>query len=450
MQVDRSLPPLTSCSVAVVGLGYVGLPLAIEFSKNQVCRRTGLILNRTVIGFDINKTRIHELRNGFDHTGESDAEELKSATNLLFTSSPEDLVNADVFIISVPTPIDRFKKPDLSALKSASSLVGSSLKLRRQQNSHTLPVVIYESTVFPGATEEVCIPILEQESGLVFNYDFFCGYSPERINPGDKIHSLTTIIKVTSGTTSESSIWVDQFYGSIIEAGTHLASSIKVAEAAKVIENTQRDLNIALINELALIFNLIGIDTLDVLEASGTKWNFMPFRPGLVGGHCIGVDPYYLTHKSEELGYHPEVVLAGRRINDRMGKWIAQQTILAMCTNNFPHSGSSVLLLGFTFKEDCSDTRNTRSYDIIQELARFSVKAIVHDPVADKSTVANEFGIDLLSGEIGEIDCQAIIVAVAHASYKAYTDDDWAQIKRDRPIFDLKGIVPRYLNPIRP
>ncbi|MDP5119947.1 MAG: nucleotide sugar dehydrogenase, partial [Prochlorococcaceae cyanobacterium MAG_34] len=345
---------MNDCTVAVIGLGYVGLPLAVELAKPQACLRTGDPLQRRVIGFDINSQRLEELRRGLDRTNETSAEDLQAALLLEFTSDPGHLAEVDVFVVTVPTPIDSAKRPDLTPLEKASATVGRALK---QRHSASTPLVIYESTVYPGATEEVCVPIIERESGLAFNEGFCCGYSPERINPGDKEHKLTTITKVTSGSTTQAAAWVDGFYGSIIVAGTHLAASIKVAEAAKVIENTQRDLNIALVNELAIIFRKLEIDTLDVLEAAGSKWNFLPFRPGLVGGHCIGVDPYYLTHKAEQLGYHPQVVLAGRRINDGMGSWVVEQLVLALARRGMVIAGARVLVLGLSFKENCPDLR---------------------------------------------------------------------------------------------
>ena len=327
---ESPLPQLDRCTVAVIGLGYVGLPLAVAFARPTSCLRTGAALQRQVIGFDINAQRLEELRRGLDRTRETTADELQAATLLQFSADPAELARAEVFVVTVPTPIDESKRPDLTPLERASTTVGAALRRRAEAGATTQPVVIDESTVYPGATEEVCVPILERTSGLRCNQDFAVGYSPERINPGDSEHKLTTIVKVTSGSTPQVAAWVDGFYGSIIAAGTHAAPSLKVAEAAKVIENTQRDLNIALVNELALIFKRLGIDTLDVLEAAGSKWNFLPFRPGLVGGHCIGVDPYYLTHKAEQVGYYPEVVLAGRRINDAMGSWAAEQLVLAM------------------------------------------------------------------------------------------------------------------------
>ncbi|WP_257550930.1 Vi polysaccharide biosynthesis UDP-N-acetylglucosamine C-6 dehydrogenase TviB [Sphingopyxis sp. DBS4] len=384
-------------TVAVVGLGYVGLPLAVEFGKH-----------RPVIGFDIRKERIAELRGGSDHTLETSPEELAEAKQLSFTADPADLAKATIYIVTVPTPIDASKRPDLTPLIRASETLGKVLKRG--------DIVIYESTVYPGATEEDCVPVLERISGLKFNEDFFAGYSPERINPGDKAHRLTTIRKVTSGSTPEVAETVDRLYASIIEAGTWKAESIRVAEAAKVIENTQRDLNIALINELAIIFNRMGIDTEAVLKAAGTKWNFLPFRPGLVGGHCIGVDPYYLTYKAEMLGYHPQVILAGRRINDGMGAYIAGQMVKAMLKRRIQVDGARVLVLGLTFKENCPDLRNTRVIDVVTELQDYGIAVDVHDPWADVAEAVHEYGVDLVAApQAGAYD--GIILAVAHREF---------------------------------
>ena len=445
--MTTSLPPLNNCTVAVVGLGYVGLPLAVEFAKPQACHRTGAELNRRVIGFDINSQRLDELRQGIDRTNETSSEELKAVPLLEFTSDSAHLADADVFVVTVPTPIDGAKRPDLTPLEKASATVGRVLKQRR---SPTTPLVIYESTVFPGATEEVCVPILERESGLAFNEGFCCGYSPERINPGDNKHKLTTITKVTSGSTRESAAWVDGFYSSIIEAGTHLAPTLKVAEAAKVIENTQRDLNISLVNELAIIFSKMGIDTLDVLEAAGTKWNFLPFRPGLVGGHCIGVDPYYLTHKAEQLGYHPQVVLAGRRINDGMGRWVVEQLVLEMARMGMVIAGAKVLVLGLSFKENCPDLRNTRVVDVIEALQRYGMEPQVVDPWVDPEQARIEYGLTVLP-EIPSGQCwRAVVVALAHQQFRALTAEQWKPLLTpDGVLVDLKGTVPRELQPWR-
>jgi UDP-N-acetyl-D-galactosamine dehydrogenase len=447
-----TLPSLNDCTVAVIGLGYVGLPLAVEFAKPQPCRRTGVALQRRVIGFDINCQRLKELRQGIDRTNEISAEELISAKLLKFTSDPAQLAEADVFVVTVPTPIDSAKRPDLTPLEKASTTVGQALKQRR---SATTPMVIYESTVYPGATEEVCVPILERESGLRFNAaelgkGFFCGYSPERINPGDTEHKLPTITKVTSGSTAETAAWVDGLYGSIITAGTHQAASIQVAEAAKVIENTQRDLNIALVNELAIIFRQLGIDTLDVLEAAGTKWNFLPFRPGLVGGHCIGVDPYYLTHKAEQLGYCPHLVLAGRRINDGMGRWVVEQIVLEMALKKMLVGGAKVLVLGIAFKENCPDLRNTKVVDVIETLASYGMEAVVVDPWVDPDECFHEYGLAMEKVIPTNSSFQVVIAAVAHLSFVKMDAEEWLQLVDDKGILvDLKGIMPRSLNAMR-
>ena len=392
------LPALDDLTIAVIGLGYVGLPLAVEFGKR-----------RAVTGFDINRARIDALRTGHDSTREVTTEELAEARLLRFTADPADIADCNVFIVTVPTPIDAHKRPDLTPLIRASETVGSVLKRG--------DIVIYESTVYPGATEEDCVPVLERVSGLKFNRDFFAGYSPERINPGDKEHRLPAIRKVTSGSTPEAAELVDALYGQIITAGTYKAESIRVAEAAKVIENTQRDLNIALINELAIIFNKMGIDTEAVLKAAGTKWNFLPFRPGLVGGHCIGVDPYYLTHKAEAVGYHPQVILAGRRINDGMGAYVAGQMVKALLKRRIQVDGARVLILGLTFKENCPDLRNTRVVDVITELRDYGVAVDVHDPWADPAEARHEYALDLVAHPAPE-HYDGIVLAVAHTQYR--------------------------------
>ncbi|WP_255018832.1 nucleotide sugar dehydrogenase [Cyanobium sp. WKJ7-Wakatipu] len=434
----------------MIGLGYVGLPLAVEFGKPQTCRRTGALLQRRVIGFDINTQRLSELRAGHDRTNEISPAELQAALGLEFTNDPALLAEADVFVVTVPTPIDSAKRPDLTPLEKASATVGKALKARAAQGASTIPVVIYESTVYPGATEEVCVPILERESGLRFNDGFVCGYSPERINPGDNEHKLTTIIKVTSGSTPAAAAWVDGFYGSIIDAGTHLAASIKVAEAAKVIENTQRDLNIALVNELAIIFRQMDIDTLDVLEAAGTKWNFLPFRPGLVGGHCIGVDPYYLTHRAEQLGYHPQVVLAGRRINDGMGRWLVEQLVLELARRGLVIAGARVLVLGLSFKENCPDLRNTRVVDVIEALKRYGMEAEVVDPWVDGAEAQREYGLAVQAEPPAEQRYAAVVAAVAHREFAAWGAEQWQLLLQPGGLLlDLKGIIPRELQPLR-
>jgi len=448
--MTRALPPLNNCTVAVIGLGYVGLPLAVEFAKTQVCRRTGAALQRRVIGFDINSQRLEELRQGIDRTKETSAEELQAAQLLEFTSDQDQLADADVFVVTVPTPIDSAKRPDLMPLEKASATVGIALKSRACLGANSTPLVIYESTVYPGATEEVCVPILERESGLAFNRGFCCGYSPERINPGDTEHRLSTITKVTSGSMPEAATWIDAFYASIISAGTYLVSSLKVAEAAKVIENTQRDLNIALVNELAIIFRYLGIDTLDVLEAAGTKWNFLPFRPGLVGGHCIGVDPYYLTYKAEELGYYPQVVLAGRRINDGMGRWLAEQVVLGLAQRRLAVVGTRVLVLGLTFKENCPDLRNSKVVDLIRGLERYGMDVDVVDPCVDRAEAQQEYGIKVCSSVPAKGRYKAVVVAVAHQQFVVISPDQWRYLLAPGGVLlDLKGIIPRELQPMR-
>jgi len=443
-------PALPTCTVAVIGLGYVGLPLAVEFAKDQACVRTGAALRRRVIGFDVNFHRLEELRQGHDRTNETSAKELQAAERLEFTGDPAALAAADVYVITVPTPIDNAKRPDLTPLQKASATVGRALKERAGLGASSLPVVIYESTVYPGATEEVCVPILERESGLVFNRGFVCGYSPERINPGDHEHRLTTIMKVTSGSTIEASAWVDELYSSIIQAGTHRAASLKVAEAAKVIENTQRDLNIALVNELAIIFREMNIDTLDVLEAAGTKWNFLPFCPGLVGGHCIGVDPYYLTHKAEQLGYHPQVVLAGRRINDGMARWLVEQLVLELARRGTVIAGARVLVLGLSFKENCPDLRNTRVVDLIEALQRYGIEPVLVDPWVDPQEARREYGFMVLREIPADLCWTAVLAAVAHREFAALSIAEWSKLLEPSGVLlDLKGIVPRELGALR-
>ena len=407
--------------VAVIGLGYVGLPLAAEFGKT-----------RSVLGFDIDEERVGELAQGRDSTLEVTAEELIGATGLRFSSQADDLCTCDTFIVTVPTPIDEHKRPDLTPLLKASETIGKALRPGG--------VVVFESTVYPGATEEECVPVLERVSGLKFNEDFFVGYSPERINPGDKAHRVTTICKVTSGSTGEAADFVDALYRSIINAGTHKAPSIRVAEAAKVIENTQRDLNIALINELAIIFNRLEIDTEAVLAAAGTKWNFLPFRPGLVGGHCIGVDPYYLTHKAQAIGYHPEIILAGRRLNDGMGSYVVSQLVKAMTKRRIHVNGARVLVMGLAFKENCPDLRNTRVIDIINELADYNVAVDVYDPWIDAKEAAQEYGICPIKAPRHD-SYDAIIMAVAHDQFKDTGIEEIRRLgKTEHLIYDLKYI----------
>jgi len=416
--------------ISVIGLGYVGLPLAVEFSKQY-----------PVVGFDINKRRIGELQKGTDTTLEIEEVLLKevivsdmaaiNGKGLYCSDQIQDITTCNVYIITVPTPVDRNNRPDLTPLYKASETVGRVLKKG--------DIVVYESTVYPGVTEEECVPVLEQVSGLVFNVDFFCGYSPERINPGDKLHTVSKIKKITSGSTPETADKVDQLYRSIITAGTHKAPSIKVAEAAKVIENSQRDINIAFVNELAKIFNRLGIDTHEVLEASATKWNFLPFKPGLVGGHCIGVDPYYLAQKAQEVGYHPEIILAGRRLNDGMGAYIASEIVKLMIKNDIVVKNAALLLLGITFKENCPDVRNTRVVDIVRELASYEIKLTIYDPWANAEEVIHEYGIDIITDLPEDRMFDAIVLAVAH---KDYLNIDWTKkVKSGGIIYDVKGCL---------
>lgn len=415
---------LEDIKLGIIGLGYVGLPLAVEFGKQ-----------RKVVGFDINTNRISELKSGHDLTLEVSSEELASAENLSFSSSISDIVDCGIYIVTVPTPVDNANHPDFNPLISASKVVGSILKAG--------DIVIYESTVYPGATEEICVPVLEDVSGLKFNVDFFCGYSPERINPGDKEHRLPSIKKVTSGSTSFIAKMVDDLYAQIITAGTYMASSIKVAEAAKVIENTQRDLNIALMNELSLIFNKLGIDTLEVLQAAGTKWNFLPFRPGLVGGHCIGVDPYYLTNKAQQVGYYPEVILAGRRINDGMSAYVADQLIKLMLRKNIPVLGGRVLVLGLTFKENCPDIRNTKVVDVVNELKNYNIAVDIYDPWIDVNEAKSEYGLTCLSSEPIKGAYDAIVLAVGHSQFVALGEVGIKSFGRvGAVLYDVKSILP--------
>ncbi len=415
---------LTNARIAIIGLGYVGLPLAVEFGKKFNC-----------LGFDINRDRVNELKSGKDSTLEVEPELLKQADKLSFSDQTDDIKDCNVFIVTVPTPIDQHRRPDLSPLEGASRMLGKILKKN--------DVVIFESTVYPGASEEVCVPIMEELSGLTYNKDFFLGYSPERINPGDKEHRVTTIKKVTAGSNPQIADYVDAIYLSIITAGTHKASSIRVAEAAKVIENTQRDLNIALINELALIFNKLGIDTEEVLEAAGTKWNFLPFRPGLVGGHCISVDPYYLTHKAQEIGYNPEIILAGRRINDSMGAYVTESVIKLMTQHRIHVVDARILILGLTFKENCPDLRNTRVVDIISEFEAYHANVDVYDPWVDAAEAKHEYGLDMIAEpEAGTYD--AIILTVGHHQFIEMGVDKIRKFgKADNILFDVKYALPK-------
>lgn len=421
---------LNDVKIGIIGLGYVGLPLAVEFGKKY-----------PTVGFDIHKTRIEELKSGHDFTLEVSSEELADSQHIAYSCAVDDLKSCNVYIVTVPTPIDEHKQPDLTPLVKASAMLANVITKG--------DIVIYESTVYPGATEEVCIPEIEKHSGLIFNTDFFAGYSPERINPGDKEHRVTNILKVTSGSTHEIAEFVDSLYGSIITAGTYKASSIKVAEAAKVIENTQRDLNIALINELAVIFNKLDIDTEEVLKAAGTKWNFLPFRPGLVGGHCIGVDPYYLTHKAQAIGYNPEVILAGRRINDGMAEYVVSQLTKTMIKRKLQVNGANVLVMGLTFKENCPDVRNTKVVDILSELGEYQMNVDVYDPWVNPEDAKHEYNVDLVKQpKAGYYD--AIIFAVAHHQFKAMSQSDIkALMKPEHIIYDLKYMLDMDFSDIR-
>jgi len=424
------LHSLENVKLGIIGLGYVGLPLAVEFGKKY-----------PTMGFDINTKRVGELKQGHDFTLEVSGEELADSEFISYSSDVDDLKDCNVYIVTVPTPIDNNKQPDLTPLVKASAMLAKVINKG--------DVIIYESTVYPGATEEVCIPEVERHSSLVFNEDFYAGYSPERINPGDKERRVTNILKVTSGSTPQVSDFVDSLYKSIVTAGTYQASSIQVAEAAKVIENTQRDLNIALINELAVIFNKLNIDTEEVLKAAGTKWNFLPFRPGLVGGHCISVDPYYLTHKAQAIGYNPEVILAGRRINDAMGAYVVSQLVKTMLKRKLPVNGANVLVMGFTFKENCPDVRNTGVIDILAELAEFEINVDVYDPWVNPEEAKHEYDVDLISApKAGHYD--AVIFAVAHNEFKALSADDIKVLmKNEHVIYDLKYMLDANLADIR-
>jgi len=419
-----NLQNLDSTKIAIIGLGYVGLPLAVEFGKRF-----------NTLGFDINGARVAELNAGHDATLEVSDQELAAVDNFHCTANPEDLRDRDVYIVTVPTPIDSAKRPDLGALQSASRTVG---KVLSKGN-----IVIFESTVYPGATEEDCAPILEEVSGLMLNKDFFLGYSPERINPGDKEHRVTDILKVTAGSTPEAADFIDALYKAVIRAGTYRVSSIRVAEAAKVIENTQRDVNIALINELALIFNRLGLDTIEVLEAAGTKWNFLPFRPGLVGGHCIGVDPYYLTHKSQEIGYHPAMILAGRRINDNMGLFVAAEIVRLMVRRGMNLTESRILIMGLTFKENCPDVRNTRVVDVVRELQEFDATVEIYDPWADPGVVRAEYGLDVMTECPAAGRYDGIVLAVAHRQFMEMSPADLHALgKPEHIVYDIKSVLP--------
>ena len=445
----------TDCIATVIGLGYVGLPLANELSKTKKCLLTNKKISRKIIGYDINEKRLSELRNGKDITNEIPHKDL-NFSEILFTSEKKIIEDSDIFIVTVPTPILKNKDPDLSFIKKASLLIGKALKCRianfYNSSKVTLnyPIVVFESTVYPGATTEFCVPIIEKESGLKFNLDFFCGFSPERINPGDSEHKISDIIKVTSGSTKESADWIDKFYGSFIKAGTHKAENIKTAEAAKIIENIQRDVNIGLVNELAILFKKMDIDTLDVLNAARTKWNFIDFKPGLVGGHCIGVDPYYLTYKAKEFDFLPKMILAGRETNDSIPKWIFNTMNAEINKRNIEHKKLNILILGITFKENCPDLRNSRVIDIIKILQKHQIKFDIYDPFIDPKDFKEKFNIDILDKLTLSEKYSLILVAVAHRQFKVLGKDYLKKIlSRDGFIFDIKGIFDKDHNVIR-
>ena len=443
-----TFPDLYDCKIAVIGLGYVGLPLALEFANRKKCNITNKILRRKVIGFDNNDSRIEELTNKFDRTGESCSEQLKNLDNIIYTNDRKLLKRADVFIITVPTPINKNKDPELKYTKEASRLVGETIKSR---NSKTFPVIIYESTVFPGATEEIFIPIIQMYSGLEYNKKFFCAYSPERINPGDKTKRLKDIIKLTSGSNDECANWVNKFYGSIIDAGTYMASSIKVAEAAKVIENTQRDLNIALVNELSYIFSKMNIDTLEVLNAASSKWNFLNFKPGLVGGHCIGVDPYYLTWKAKQIGYKPQIVLSGREVNEKMTKFILDKIVNKLNKLEINIENTKILICGISFKEDCPDIRNSKVIEFIKFSKEIGFQVNIYDPVADLISLDQSIKNNVLREFPYKKFYEVIFLAVPHREFREIPYEKYnSMLKLNGFIFDLKGILGRRNNIIRP
>ncbi len=449
------LPELDNCCIAVIGVGYVGLPLAIELARNRHCT-SNKILKRKIIGFDIDKNKVSELSNGFDRTKEIKKNDLKILKSITFTSNKLKLLDADIFLVTVPTPVDLFNAPDLTALKSASKLIGEALKNRSQEKSYYSPIIIYESTVYPGATEEICIPILEKESNLVFNNPkfenaFFCGYSPERINPGDKINNITSTKKVTSGSNQIVAEWVDEFYNSIIKAGTYLASSIKIPEASKVIENTQRDINIALMNEIAIICKNLNINTYEVLEAAKTKWNFLPFKPGLVGGHCIGVDPYYLAYQSESLGHYPEIIISGRKVNSNMPNWIVDQIIKEMLKRKLSLINANVLILGFSYKPNTADFRNTGVAEIYKKLSEFNMNIKVVDPWIDKKEAFKAYKIEVEDNFEKFLDSKftVIIGAVNHDNFKNISSEIFHSILIENGIiFDINNSLPSELSPL--
>jgi UDP-N-acetyl-D-galactosamine dehydrogenase len=441
-------PGLNDCNVGIVGLGYVGLPLAVEIASKYKIK--GLIKKHKVIAYDIDENRLIELSKGIDITNEVPSTRLSSLDNIVYTNNIDDLANADLYIVTVPTPIDKAKQPDLSPLRSASKTVGRALSHRIALNRSSIPIVVYESTVYPGATEEICVPVLEASSGLTYNKDFFVGYSPERVSPADRNHTLTKILKLTSGSTASSADWIDSFYTSFITAGTYKASSIMIAEAAKVIENTQRDVNIALMNELAHIFNRMNLDIHEIIKAASTKWNFLPFKPGLVGGHCIGIDPYYLTHISEQHGYSPLLINASRRINEAMSSWLVNNFIFEISRRSINLPGCRVLVLGLTFKENCPDLRNTKVLDVIHSLIQYKVDLTVVDEYVPCDYTLPDTNINVLNAIPAQIKYEAILVCVAHSQFLHLTVDQWASLVSSNGfIYDIKGIVPMELAPVR-
>ena len=441
-------PDLYKCTLAVIGLGYVGLPLALEFAKKEKCIFSGKKISRNIIGFDCKLNRILDLKNHIDKTGETSINDLKNTKNIVFTNNPSDISTADVFIVTVPTPVNKDKKPNLEFLMNASRLVGETIKKRV---SNLIPIVIFESTVFPGATEEICAPLIEKYSGFIYKKDFLCGYSPERVNPGDKTKRLTEIIKITSGCNSKCANWINQLYKSIIDAGTFEAKSIKIAEAAKVIENTQRDINIALVNELSIIFSKMNIDTLDVLDAASTKWNFLNFRPGLVGGHCIGVDPYYLTWKVDQEGYKSEMILSGRRVNEKMSDFVLEKIIKHMKYKKIPILESKMLVLGCTFKEDCPDARNSKVIDFIIQAKNKGFAIEIYDPIVDESNLDESVKKHIISDFPEESIYTVLFIGVAHSQFVNYNQDKYFNILNEKGfIFDLKGVLNIRENVLRP
>ena len=441
-------PDLYDCKIAVIGLGYVGLPLAMEFAERKICCFSGNKISRKVVGFDRKLSRIRELKENFDKTAEKSSKDLRNKKNIIFTNNPEDIISSDVFIVTVPTPINENNQPDLESLKNASLLIGQTLFLKK---SAFIPIIIFESTVYPGATEEFCVPFIEKASGCKYKEDFLCAYSPERINPGDKTKRLSDIVKITSGCNKTCSVWVDDFYKSIIDAGTFRTESIKVAEAAKVIENTQRDINIALVNELSIIFSKMNIDTLDVLDAASTKWNFLNFRPGFVGGHCIGVDPYYLTWKIEQFGYKSEIILSGRKVNQNMSLNVLERLLQFMFKNNMSVKKAKMLILGCTFKEDCPDVRNSKTIDFINESKKAGFNLTIYDPVADSSLLEESIKKDFVKHYPKDIIFDVIFIALSHKEFLDIKFSDYEKILCDKGfIFDLKGILGKRDNVLRP